>query len=233
MLGMWYYNDYRIGEFYRPKPGDIIFDIGAHVGLFTLRLLQEEPRCRVVAFEPSPENFACLRQNIAGCRYARQVQLHHLGIAGEFGKVRMKAIATNRSFDAQTERASDTDTEAIAVAPLSYLFELAGVERVALLKMDVEGAEHAAFSSVSASVLSRIERLVMEYHDNLVPGTLALLEERLSATHQVFVLRDAGQLHGRLFAVLKPCRQGLAAAPDRGFAHRHDPQLVAANGKGL
>src|SRR5688572_25894753 len=43
LLEMYYDNVYRIGEFYQPKPGEVVVDVGAHVGLFTLRLLEVEP----------------------------------------------------------------------------------------------------------------------------------------------------------------------------------------------
>src|SRR5215469_12231114 len=38
LLEIWHNNVYRLGEFYCPKPGDVIADIGAHVGLFSLRI---------------------------------------------------------------------------------------------------------------------------------------------------------------------------------------------------
>jgi FkbM family methyltransferase len=200
MLEMWRENVYRVGEFYRPKPGDVVVDVGAHIGLFTLRILKEEPRCRVVALEPSPENFSCLNQNLALLGPDAQVELHQLGIGGEFGRIKMQEIPTNRSTDARVVSAEQNDPNSVGVVPLSHLFELARAETISLLKMDAEGAEHAAFSTAAAEVFPRIERIVMEYHDNYVPGTVALLRDRLSATHEVTVLPDPGQLHGRLFA---------------------------------
>ena len=47
------------------RPGDVVYDIGAHVGYFTLmmsRLVGEHGR--VFAFEPNPANFALLKQNL-------------------------------------------------------------------------------------------------------------------------------------------------------------------------
>src|SRR5262245_43199003 len=44
LLETWYYNAYRLGDFYRPLPSDMVIDVGAHVGLFTLRVLRGEPR---------------------------------------------------------------------------------------------------------------------------------------------------------------------------------------------
>jgi FkbM family methyltransferase len=203
MLEMWHGNAYRIGDFYTPKPGDVVIDVGAHIGLFTLRILQTEPRCRVICVEPSPENFACLQHNVSLLGRNVDVQLHNAGIGGQFGKIKMLEIPTNRSFDARTTLADETDTAAVDVMPLSHLFHLAGTDRIALLKMDAEGGENGAFSTADQALMPRIERLVMEYHDNYIPGTLSLLQQRLAPTHDVTVFPDEGEQHGRLFAIRK------------------------------
>jgi FkbM family methyltransferase len=201
MLEMWRENVYRLGEFYQPKPGDVVVDVGAHIGLFTLRLLWEEPRCRVIALEPSSENFACLKQNLALLGPEVQVEIHQLGIGGEFGRIKMLEIPTNRSIDGRVTPALETDAGSVGMVPLRHLFELARAREIALLKMDAEGGEFGAFGTAEPGLLARIERIVMEYHDNYVPDTLAMLRERLTATHQLTVMPDPGQLHGRLFAV--------------------------------
>jgi FkbM family methyltransferase len=229
LLELWYDNTYRIGEFYTPKPGDLVLDVGAHIGLFTLRILDAEPRCRVIAVEPSRENFACLKSNIALLGGKPELRLLNLGVGGSFGKIKMREIPTNRSFDARTMPADQRDAAAVDVVPLAHLFSLAGEGPIALLKMDIEGGEYAAFSTADAKLFQRVERFAMEYHDNYVPGTLALLQERLSPTHQVTAVPDPGQLNGRLFAVRNDLvgTLGVAASepvarwiPGQNLAHR-------------
>jgi FkbM family methyltransferase len=210
MLEMWRENVYRIGEFYRPQPGDVVVDVGAHIGLFTLRILWEEPRCRVIALEPSPENFGCLKQNLTLLGPAARFGIHQLGIGGQFGRIKMMDIPTNRSIDARTMPAGESDPASVGVVPLSHLFELAGTETISLLKMDAEGGEYGAFSSAAPALFPRIERIVLEYHDNYVPGALALLRERLQPTHDLTVVPDPGQLHGRLFAVRREMKHSTA-----------------------
>src|SRR5215203_1442162 len=209
LLEIWYENTYRIGEFYTPKAGDLVLDVGAHIGLFTLRILDAEPMCRVIAIEPSRENFSCLESNVALLGDNPRVQLLNIGVGGSFGKIKMREIPTNRSFDARTMPADQRDIGAVDVVPLAHLLSLAGDDEIALLKMDIEGGEHDAFSTADASLFHRVQRIAMEYHDNYVPGTLALLQKRLSPTHQLTSIPDPGQSNGRLFAV----RNDLAASP--------------------
>ncbi|MCC7173812.1 MAG: FkbM family methyltransferase [Bryobacterales bacterium] len=46
------------------RPGDVVVDCGAHVGVFTSKALRRGA-ARVVAVEPDPTNLECLRRNLA------------------------------------------------------------------------------------------------------------------------------------------------------------------------
>lgn len=203
VLEMWLHNVYRIGDFYKPKPGDVVVDAGAHIGLFSLWLLQHQPACRIVAIEPSPENFACLKQNLSAAIPASNFTLYQNAVGGDHGKVRMMEISTNRSFDARVTQAEAGDATAVDVVTLADIFDMAKTDRIALLKMDAEGGEHGAFQTADDALFPRIDHIAMEYHDNLMPGAADLVTKRLSKTHDVTVLPDPGEQHGRLFATLK------------------------------
>jgi FkbM family methyltransferase len=203
LLEIWHNNVYRLGQFYSPKPGDIIVDIGAHVGLFSLRVLCEAPGTRIVALEPSPENFECLRRNVHDFLRAGRAEVYNVAIGPQFGKITMMDVPSNRSFDARTMPAQENDATAVDMVPLSRVFELARADELALLKMDAEGGEDGAFSTADSHLLKRVQRIAMEYHDHLVPGTLPMLRRRLSPTHHLTIFPDACGVHGHLFAVRK------------------------------
>jgi FkbM family methyltransferase len=46
------------------EPGDVLYDIGANVGAYTVLATVAVPGLRVVSFEPSPANFAALCANV-------------------------------------------------------------------------------------------------------------------------------------------------------------------------
>src|SRR5690348_8978335 len=113
LLEIWHENVYRLGEFYQPKSGDVIVDIGAHVGLFSLRVLDLASGCRVVALEPSPENFSCLSENLLEFERTGRARIYQLAIGAESGKSAMMEIPSNRSFDARTRPARDSDNAVV------------------------------------------------------------------------------------------------------------------------
>lgn len=187
------------GAFYRPMDGDVIVDAGAHVGLFSILVARANPRCRVVALEPFSENHECLVLNLRAAGASNVTPLRMALGAEGFGS--MLAVG-DRSIDHMLSRSPDpTSSDPIPVVPLDRLFDLAGTDRLAMLKCDIEGSEYDAFDSATSATLGRIDRLAIEYHDNLRPGTLDLLRNRLAGTHEVRVRPEPGQLHGLLYAV--------------------------------
>ena len=203
LLEVLFENTYRVGSFYTPEPGDMVVDLGAHVGIYTFNVLRRFP-CRVMALEPSAENFACLKKNLEPFDDQR-VQIHNLAVGGAAGRVRVETPeSTNRSHDARVIQDADGDADAVDVIPLATVLELAGCDRVALLKMDIEGGEYDAFNNLDDALLPRIERIAMEYHDNLHDGTLAMLKNKFQRTHQLAITGEGdGRGYGMLFAQLK------------------------------
>lgn len=193
VVELWLEQAYTRGGFYSPRAGDVVVDAGANVGLFSIWLARRGPGARVVALEPFAENFAQLQANlrVAGLGPDR-VEPRRMALGAAVGAGTMVAVG-DRSLD-HTLRLGDGEGlgdggaeagDAIPVVPLAGLLDLARADRLALLKVDVEGSERDAFETVDRATLERFDRIAIEYHDNLRPGTLALLKDRLAATHVV------------------------------------------------
>ena len=192
--------------FYRPAAGDVIVDAGANVGLFAICIARQNPRCRVVALEPFAENFRFLETNVAKARLGN-VKCLEMAVGAEFGAGEMQAVGTRsldhvlrvnafaargrgstpEARDRQLEARSSRLAAAVSVVPLSGLFELADAPEIDFLKMDIEGSERDVFAAASPDVLLRIQRIAMEYHDSIVPGTLGLLRQALAPSHEITV----------------------------------------------
>ena len=188
-------------DFYRPGKGDVIIDAGANVGVFSIYIARQNRDCRVFALEPFAENFRYLQENVTRSGLGN-ITCFEMALGGGFGQAQMQAVGT-RSLDhvlvaSQTAVAVES---AVDVIPLSGLFKLAAAREIDFLKVDIEGAERDVFAAASPEVLARINRVAMEYHDCLVPGTLELLRTRLAPTHETMVvpsqLAGCGMLRAR------------------------------------
>ena len=209
LLELWYERCYAPDGFYRPSPGDVVLDAGAHVGLFAIWLARECPACRVVALEPMAENHDCLLKNLAAAG-ATRVEPHRIALGPAAGWGRMESC-TDRSIDHRLLGAESGDTgdppgadtvpaDAVRSVSVGELVELSEADEIALLKADVEGAEYDAFADTPRHVWRRIAHIALEYHDHLRPGTLSLLRECLTPTHRLTVVPTEDRGYGVLYA---------------------------------
>lgn len=67
------------------KQADIVLDIGAHVGLFSLLAADANEASEVYAFEPLPENFEILCGNIQACGFKSRVRPFPIALSDKEG----------------------------------------------------------------------------------------------------------------------------------------------------
>lgn len=134
------------------KPGDVVVDVGANVGYFTLlaaKLTGESGR--VFAFEPEPDTFMRLSRNAALNGY-NNIELSDNAVSNANGRAKLyishspggHAINQCEGIKA-VGRGHYNDEGFIEIETVTLDDYLKGkAERVDVLKMDVEGAEYLA-----------------------------------------------------------------------------------------
>jgi len=136
------------------RPGDVVVDGGANIGLFTV-LAATLVGCEgwVVACEPAPTTMALLRDNVER-NDLHWVVLREAALADAPGRLALRAFEPGSGYSsfAPADVAGGVEVE-VDVATLD---ELAGdlIDRVTLVKLDVEGAELRALRGAS-DLLSR------------------------------------------------------------------------------
>jgi FkbM family methyltransferase len=121
-------------------PGDVVLDIGANVGYYTLIFAERVGESgHVFAFEPDPDNFALLEKNVRANRYSN-VTLERKAVSDVTGKIKLYTCPDNkgdhRIYDSGDGRRS-IDIDAVALD--DYFAEYQG--RIDFIKMDTQGAE--------------------------------------------------------------------------------------------
>ncbi|MBI2932063.1 MAG: FkbM family methyltransferase [Planctomycetes bacterium] len=143
-----------------PGAWDTVIDIGAHIGLFAVRVAPLARR--VLSYEPSDENHALLVENVR--RFAH-VRPHRAAVAGKRGTVtlyRSDNPSAHSMFPAEHER--KTGATIVDSLALADIFEEHQIDRCDLLKLDCEGAEYDVLYALPRELWPRIERLAMEFH---------------------------------------------------------------------
>lgn len=152
---------------YAVQPGWTVMDIGAGIGEFTLFAAQQGAG-RVLAFEPFPQSFALLQQNIAMNKAAR-VDAFAVAIGSKSGELVLD-LSGGEPLQFQSGvggTAGATEQLRVPCWSLAEVFERMGMERCDLLKLDCEGAEYDILMRSDPILLQRVDRLVMEYHDGV------------------------------------------------------------------
>jgi FkbM family methyltransferase len=143
-------------------PGDVVIDIGAHVGLFAIYLAKRHPAISVLAFEPDPVNFNNMLANIAANRVMNVVP-HPLAVTRDARPFTLDRPPGNSAAACGYLGRRDGFARATAASTtLDGIFERFAIARCKLLKIDCEGAEYEILTSTA--VLDRVDWLSGEFH---------------------------------------------------------------------
>jgi FkbM family methyltransferase len=168
--------DYTHSGFYSPKDGDVVLDVGANIGTFTLSQLAKCSTLKVHAFEPSEKTRARLQMNLDANHFQQSVTIHPFGLS-DASKVLIlddHHFAGSRSAHASTDPQSGEEIHCIS---LKEAVDRTGEERIALLKIDIEGAEIDVFQEQDEATWNKIERIALEFHGSIRPGALEQLKD--------------------------------------------------------
>jgi FkbM family methyltransferase len=196
------------------KPGDVIVDVGAHWGYFSLlaaTLCTETGR--VYAFEPHPKNFAMLARNIAANHLTNVVTVQSavsncdasaqmLEARGSMGHSVSNLPQEWRVLDGATPRSISVRT-----VKLDNFFANNPL-RPRLVKMDIEGAEPLALAGMRCLIEHNPSLvLIMEFNPTYLNGQAAagFLDQLTACGFDVgIIIDDQRQLAvGPKAAVLK------------------------------
>lgn len=153
-----------------PRP--VVVDLGANDGRFAAELLEQCPDATLVLVEGDPYLVGLLRERFARCGAVRL----YAGLVGAEARSRapffLSRIPEGNSVHAALAASwapAETRTIEVPMTTLAALVELAGVERIDLLKVDIEGSEYAVLPTIDADLAARIAQLSVEFHDFAAP----------------------------------------------------------------
>ncbi|HEX8148767.1 MAG TPA: amino acid adenylation domain-containing protein [Pyrinomonadaceae bacterium] len=174
------------------EDGACVFDVGANIGLFSLFVQQVCRGARVFAFEPVPATAAVLRANVE--LYGLDVEVFECGLADEPGRAvftfypRMSGMSgryADEGADAETVRAFmrnqderltayadellegrfERESHECRLTTVSEVIREHGVERIDLLKVDVERSELDVLRGIADEDWAKVRQVVLEVQD--------------------------------------------------------------------
>ncbi len=173
------------------RPGSVVFDVGANIGMFALYVGLRCPGARVYAFEPIPAIHGLLAMN-AGL-YPWRIEPRQMALGREPGTASFTyyphvSILSGRYADLEEERDVILAFEAnrgyegpeleklvgerlqaelvqCPVRTISQVLAEEGLAGIDLLKVDVEKSEHDVLAGIADSDWPKIRQVVVEVHE--------------------------------------------------------------------
>jgi FkbM family methyltransferase len=159
---------YGTGE-YSVKPGDIVLDCGANVGVWTRTALNHGARL-VVGFEPAPENIESYRRNYKDEIAAGKVILVPKGVWDKEDVLLLRRDPHNSAADSFVMLADGTPGVKAPLTTIDHAVAELKLERVDYIKMDVEGAEVRALEGGRETIAKFHPHLSMAAEHNIEDG---------------------------------------------------------------
>lgn len=148
------------------KPGAIVLDVGAHVGLFTILLARWVGATgRVFAFEPTPATRVALSDHLALNGVADRVEVIGEAVSDEVGEAILHAVcfSPENTLNAVHSRLGPAEKVRVPVTTVDA-FCVARKLKPALLKIDIEGYEWHALRGAKETIASCRPNVLIEVH---------------------------------------------------------------------
>ncbi len=159
---IWIKRDYTRPPGFNIRAGDIVVDIGAHIGIFSL--FAANNGARVYSFEPVPENFRLLKRNIQRNGLGGVITAANMAVFSRSGEIELYLDNHNCGGHSTYVRNFGMPKIRVPCLSLEELVKNNRIEQIDFLKMDCEGSEYDILCCCPEEVLRKIKRISMEYH---------------------------------------------------------------------
>lgn len=154
----------------------IIIDAGAYAGFSTLYFHLLFPSHKIIALEPDPDNFNQLLKNVTGISAIKPIQKALWHTSGPIYCSNPFAAKWGHQYTTQ----QNTNTQNLSAYAISILdlMKQFNTEHIALLKLDVEGAEKDIFEKNTDWIRS-VDNVAIELHDRFKKGCSSAVNAQL------------------------------------------------------
>jgi FkbM family methyltransferase len=151
-------------------------DAGAYTGLSSVFFAMRYPESQIIAIEPSDGNFAVLVRN---SERFKNIEPVHAALWGQSGWLTLAdpghgawshQVREKRDMiHDNNQRINGNNSQLVRAITLSDVIRDYEIDRIDLLKLDIEGSEREVFSDYD-SWIGQVDSILMELHDRFRTG---------------------------------------------------------------
>src|SRR3989338_2423662 len=147
------------------KENDMVIDVGANIGAFTILAAKNAINGNVFSFEPEKSNFKQLQKNVR-LNKLKNVVVHNLGVNKSKGTAQL-FVSNNNEAGHSLCNSETNETQTIHCMTLVDIFDKYNINNIDVLKLDIDGAEYDVLFSTPVKTLRKIDKIILEFHDNI------------------------------------------------------------------
>lgn len=157
--------------------GDIVVDVGANIGVFTVYAVKKKLSGRVIAIEPAPLNWDLFYENVRR-NHLQNVKLYKCAISDHEGMANLYFPGDHSCYTLSASGYTVTSIP-VKLQTLDVIFEKENLSICHLLKIDVEGHELHVLKGAK-KMLAATHHVVMELHKKniIVEQVVSFLQEQ-------------------------------------------------------
>jgi FkbM family methyltransferase len=131
------------------RRSQVIFDVGANLGLYSLLAAEANPMTQIHSFEPTPEILARLKAHLE-LNQIDNVKVNALGVGSHTGRAVLRedlgsaGINDGMNFMIDSEIPTQESDRLVSLTSLDDYCRQHDLDRIDLVKMDIEGGEYQA-----------------------------------------------------------------------------------------
>lgn len=180
----------------------VIFDVGSNVGLYSLLAAKVNPQAQIHAFEPTPEVFQRLQENLA-LNHMTNVTANQVAAGKANGKIflqRSQGIDDdNEGMNFVSDITSDNSSLSVDLISIGQYCDQKGIGNIDLMKIDVEGGEYNVLLGLEEMLQSQSIKVIfmelLEWAANRAGHSTVDIKQLLkNAGYQIYKLNGNSKI---------------------------------------
>ena len=147
------------------KNDDIVIDIGAHIGYFTMYAANNANQGTVYSIEPYKESFEILKKNLK-LNNITNVKTFNAAISKVTKEITLYIDKNNEIGNSIFRTNNTTESKKINSFNLDDFVKNNKIEKIDFLKLDCEGAEFEILLNFNKELMKKIKKISAEIHEN-------------------------------------------------------------------
>lgn len=169
----WSYHEIFVDESYKGlEAGDVVFDIGANIGFFSLFAIKQGAE-KVYSFEPIKSTFDYLNKNT---KDVESIQVFNLGVGAETKEEEFiiykdsSSVSINNTLGIQNNYDNNNiQREKVKLININDFIEENNIDKIDYIKIDCEGGEIDFFTTIKPDFLrNKVRKISGEIHIEII-----------------------------------------------------------------